>query len=325
MKKIAYLLGVCIIFSAYLNAFSLGKLGDFKFEKMNDNVYIMHGPAQNPSVENEGFMNNPALIVGKNSLIVIDPGGNYNVGKKILKEIEKISKKPIVATINTHKHGDHWFANKALLEKYPNLQIYAHPQMIKEVKAGGAQTWFNILQSLSKNLDGTNNEFPYPNRSVINNQKLIIDGEEFVIRHRPKIAHTNTDIVITHLNSQTMFLGDNVMKNRLGGFDASSMISGNIQLLEEIKKEKEWKLYVPGHGPSGKRDETIDPFLTYMKIVYEEAGKAYNNDQEPYEVKEDAKLRLKAYHNWSEFDGQGGQLGKHLMKAYEEWEIKDME
>jgi len=234
MKKVLLSVVVAGVLSISANAFTLGKYGEMKFEKANQNVYIMHGPPVNPSVENEGFMNNPAIIEGKNSLIMIDPGGNYNVGKKILAEVEKISKKPIVAIIDTHKHGDHWFANKALLEKYPNLQIYAHPQMIKEVKAGGAETWFNILQSLTNNLDGTNNEFPYPNRNVINDQKLVIDGEEFVIRHRPKIAHTNTDIVITHLNSQTMFLGDNVMNIRLGGFVASSMISGNIQLLEEI-------------------------------------------------------------------------------------------
>ncbi len=35
----------------------------------------MHGPVTEPSVENRGFMNNPAIIEGKNGLIVVDPGG----------------------------------------------------------------------------------------------------------------------------------------------------------------------------------------------------------------------------------------------------------
>jgi hypothetical protein len=121
-----------------------------------------------------------------------------------------------------------------------------------------------------------------------------------------------------------MFLGDNLMKNRLGGFDSSSSIAGNIKLLENIKTEKELKLYVPGHGPSGKKDETIDPFLTYIKVIYEEAGKAYENDLESFEVKPEVSKRLKVYHSWSEFDGKGGQMGKHLMKALSEHEANDI-
>lgn len=323
MKKLISIYSIFLIFTIALNAFSLGKLGKFEFKKVNQNVYIMHGPVMNPSVENEGFMNNPAFIESKKALIVIDPGGNYNVGKKILAEIEKITKKPIIAIINTHKHGDHWFANKAILEKYPNVKIYAHPDMIKAVKGGEARNWFNILNRLTKNLKGTDNEFAYPTNKVVDGNILDIEGEKFLIKH-PKVAHTDTDILVTHLNSQTMFLGDNLMKGRLGAFDESSSINGNIKLLDEILKQKEVTLYVPGHGASGKMKETITPFLNYIKVVYEEAGKAYENDLESYEVKDETSNRLKDYHNWDAFDGEGGQMGKHLMKAYNEHEENDI-
>ncbi len=108
-------------------------------------------------------MNNPAIVESKNGLIVIDPGGNYNVGKKVLAEIEKVSKKPIIAILNTHKHGDHWFANRAIQSKYPKIDIYAHPNMIKEVKAGEADKWYGILERLSKNLKGTK-PYSFPNQ-----------------------------------------------------------------------------------------------------------------------------------------------------------------
>jgi hypothetical protein len=35
------------------------------FEKIADNVYVMHGPLDEPNAKNRGFMNNPGLIVGK--------------------------------------------------------------------------------------------------------------------------------------------------------------------------------------------------------------------------------------------------------------------
>ncbi len=319
MKKLIFSIIFFMGLAEVASALELGKYGTFSFQKVNDNVYVMHGPVTEPNVENEGFMNNPTIIEGEKGLIVVDPGGNYNVGKKILAEIEKVSKKPILATINTHKHGDHWFANKALLEKYPKLKIYAHEQMIKEVKGGEARKWYNILDRLTKNLKGTDNEFPYPNIALHDGDKIEVDGQKFTVFH-PQRTHTDTDLVIIHENSKTLFLGDNVMKGRFGAFDASSSVFGNIELLEKLKKETDYKLYIPGHGISGKKDETIDPYLTYLKTVAKWAKKAYDDDLEAYEVKPQALKELTAYEKW---DGFEYALGRHMMKAYDEVAMMD--
>ncbi len=299
--------------------FTLGKYGTFKFEQANDNVYIMHGPVVSPNKENRGFMNNPTLIEGKNGLIVVDPGGNYNVGKEILAEIEKISTKPILAVFNTHKHGDHWFANKAIIEKYPNVDIYAHPNMIKEVKAGEAETWYGILNRTTGNLEGTK-AFAFPTIALKDGDEIEVDGETFVIAF-PDRAHTDTDLLITHLNSQTLFLADNLMKGRLGSFDESSSILGNIKLLEEIKKNTDFKLYIPGHGISGQRDETIDPFLNYLKVLKEEGAKAYEEDLESYEVKDAVIEKLTWMKDW---DGLEKNAAAHLNKIMTEIEESEL-
>lgn len=300
------------------SSFTLGKYGAFKFEQFNDNVYIMHGPVVSPNKENQGFMNNPAVIESENGLIIVDPGGNYNVGKKILSEIEKVSKKPIIAVFNTHKHGDHWFANKAILEKYPNIDIYAHPNMIKASKEGEADVWYGILSRTTGNLDGTK-DFAFPSKPLIDGQKIEIDGQKFIIQH-PQDAHTDTDIVIAHMNSMTLFLGDNLMKGRLGSFDESSSILGNIELLENIKSETDFKLYVPGHGKSGKKDETVDLFLNYLKVLEEEGKKAYDNEKESYEVKDEVIEKLPWMKDWDAFEKN---MPTHLNKIM--LEIEEME
>jgi glyoxylase-like metal-dependent hydrolase (beta-lactamase superfamily II) len=300
-------------------AFTLGKYGTFKFEKVNDNVYIMHGPVVSPNKENQGFMNNPALIESENGLIVIDPGGNYNVGKKILAEIEKVSKKPIIAVINTHKHGDHWFANKAIVEKYPNVDIYAHPNMIKVSKEGEAEVWYGILSRTTGNLEGTK-AFAFPTKTLTDGQKLEIDGQKFVIQH-PHVAHTDTDLLVAHMNSMTLFLGDNLMRGRLGSFDESSNILGNIELLENIKNETAFKLYVPGHGQSGKKDETIDGFLNYLKVLSTEGSKAYEEDKESYEVKDEVMKQLPWMKDWDAFSKN---MPAHLNKVMQEIGEKEL-
>ena len=323
MKKITLLTSLAAIFSLSLNAFTLGTLGDFEFEKVNSNVYVMHGPELEPNKENEGFMNNPAVIESKNGLIVIDPGGNYNVGKKILVEIEKVSNKPIIAIFNTHKHGDHWFANKNIQEKYPNVPIYALTYMIEQVKDNAAETWYGILGRLTGNLEGTK-PFAFPTQGVENKQTVVVDGETFVMRHFTK-GHTDTDILIEHVNSSTLFIGDNLITNRFGAFDESSSIIENIKLLEKIKNQedglKKYKLYVPGHGPSNSdAAKLIDPFLNYMKIIVAAAQKGYEDGIESYDMKPIVHEELKDYHSWDAYEGQ---MGKHLMKAYSEVEMLD--
>jgi len=316
MKKLASLI---ISASLSLSAWQLNDLGNFEFKNINKNVYVMHGPIEEPNVKNKGFMNNPAIIEGKNGLIVIDPGGNYNVGLEIVKEAQKVSKKPVVAILNTHKHGDHWFANLAFKKAYPDVKIYAHPNMIKEVKNGEAQKWYEILDRLSHNLKGTK-PFAFPAYELKDKQELTIDDQKFKIYH-PKKTHTDTDIIIEHLNSNTIFLGDNVMRGRLGGFDDSSSIFGNKELLEKLKKETNAKVYVPGHGISGTKSEVVDPYLTYLQTLIKYATKAYKADEEPHTVKKQMQEELKAYANWDAFLRQSA---KHLQKAYLEVEEKDM-
>jgi len=292
---------------------TLGKYGSFQFEPYNDNVYIMHGPVVAPNKENRGFMNNPAFIEGEHGLIVIDPGGNYNVGKAVLAEIEQVSDKPILAVFNTHKHGDHWFANKAITQKYPEVKIYAHPNMIKEVKAGEAELWYGILSRTTGNLEGTK-AFAYPTTALKDGDLIEVDGEKFAIAF-PNRAHTDTDLLITHLNSHTLFLADNLMKGRLGSFDDSSSILGNIAFLEGIKSDTNMTLYVPGHGMSGKRDETIDPFLTYLKTLQEEGTRAYEEDMESYEVKDEVLAKLAWMKDWDAFEKN---VPAHLNKIMQE-------
>lgn len=331
MKKLAILAASALLLSTSLSAFTLGKLGEFKFEKINKNVFVMHGPEMEPNEENEGFMNNPAIIEGKTSLIIVDPGGNYNIGKKIVEEVKKVSNKPVVAIFNTHKHGDHWFSNKSFLEVWPNAKIYALENMIKEVKREAADQWYEILERLSGNLEGTK-PYAFPIIGLNDGDKLEIDGEHFVMHHPFLHMHTDSDILIEHVDSLTLFTGDNIIHNRFGGFDGSSSVFENMKLLEVMKDQKgsfnkKYNLIVPGHGPSsGDYTKVIDPFLNYLKVITKYAKQAYDEDMEAFEIVDDVDAALAEFPNgYQKWDAYEVQMRKHLSKAYAEIEAKDME
>jgi glyoxylase-like metal-dependent hydrolase (beta-lactamase superfamily II) len=236
----------------------------------------------------------------------------------VLEEIKKLTNLPIVAAFNTHVHGDHWLGNQAILEQYPQAKIYAHPEMIKQAKAGEGARWVAVMETLTEGLSkGT--KAVYPNQSTQHKQVIMAGGEQFKIHNPIAKAHTTTDIMIEHVGSKTLFLGDNDFMQRFGRFDGTSDIHGNIKVLE-YALHLNLDYHVPGHGPSGSAKVAVVPFLDYLKIVMQEANKGYEDDLAAYEIKPKVAKRLTAYESWSGYDEQ---LGKHLSKALLEIEALD--
>ncbi|VVH64851.1 Beta-lactamase-like precursor [uncultured Gammaproteobacteria bacterium] len=291
----------------------------YVFEKIADNVYVMHGPLDEPNAKNRGFMNNPGLIVGKNGAIIIDPGSTYGVGKNVMIAAEKITNKPIVAVFNTHVHGDHWLGNQAIVERYPAVKIYAHPNMIEQAKEGEGERWIALMSQLTEGAsDGT--IASYPTDATTHLQIIKAGGESFRMHHDiTGAAHTNTDLMVEHIKTKTLFMGDNGLVHRHGRFDETSDMHGNIAVLQ-YAIDLNLDYYVPGHGPTGNATTTVKPFLHYLQIVQDEVKKGYEQDLTDYEIKPIADKKLTAYHDWH---GYESNMGKHIGKMFGEIESLD--
>ena len=271
-----------------LFAFDLGKYGNTKFEKMNKNLYVMHGVNANPDKDNQSFTHNITLIEAKNGLIVIDPG-LYTIGLHVLDEIKKVSEKPIIAIINTHDHHDHWFANAVLKDAYPNLKIYAH----KLMKSAAIELYGGDYKHRGFTFDVAK-KIVFADKLLDDGDKLTIDSESFYIQH-PKNAHTNNDIAITHINSNSIIMGDLLMESNLAHFGLNSSIYGNIEFLDKINQQQEYDLYIPGHGTSGDKAFCFTPYYTYMNIIKEEIVKYLKEDTlfiDVSEIRQKIDMRL---------------------------------
>ncbi|CAC9594492.1 MBL-fold metallo-hydrolase superfamily [uncultured Gammaproteobacteria bacterium] len=290
-----------------------------KFEKIADNVFVMHGPLDEPNPENKGFMNNPGVIIGKNGVIIIDPGSSYQIGKMVLDKVKAITDKPIFAVFNTHVHGDHWLGNQAIIEQYPAVKIYAHKNMIKQAKEGEGERWVALMNTLTEGAtDGTIATFPTDATTHL--QIIKIDSETFKMHHDiTGAAHTNTDLMVEHIPSKTLFLGDNGFVHRQGRFDHTSDMHGNIKALE-YAINLNLTHYIPGHGPTGDANHAVKPFLDYLLIVQDEVEKGYKEDLADYEIKPTALKKLATYRDWHGFDSQ---FGKHINKMLLEVEALD--
>ncbi|CAC9629364.1 MBL-fold metallo-hydrolase superfamily [uncultured Gammaproteobacteria bacterium] len=290
-----------------------------KFEKIADNVFVMHGPLEEPNPENKGFMNNPGVIIGKNGVIIIDPGSSYQIGKMVLDKVKAITDKPIFAVFNTHIHGDHWLGNQAIVEQYPAVKIYAHKDMIKQAKEGEGERWVALMNTLTEGAtDGTIATFPTD--ATTNLQIIKIDSETFKMHHDiTGAAHTNTDLMVEHIPSKTLFLGDNGFIHRQSRFDNTSDMHGNIKALE-YAINLNLTHYIPGHGSTGDANHAVKPYLDYLLIIQDEVEKGYKEDLADYEIKPIALKKLAAYRDWHGFDSQ---FGRHINKMLLEVEALD--
>ena len=309
MKFLSIFFSFFFLFSINISA---NEVSGYPLKKVAKNTYVVHGPLAFPTKENKGFMNNPGFVVTTAGVVVIDPGSSVHVGRMLLKKIKTVTKKPVTHVLNTHVHGDHWLGNQAFSEANPKVIIMAHPEMIKRAKAGAAEQWVSLmLKSTDGATKGT--RAVIPNKVVSDKQTIKIGGTQFRV-HAPKEAHSFTDIMIEVVEESVVFLGDNVLFERLPRMDDGTFV-GNIKACK-LAIDLSAKTYVPGHGASGGK-EIVIPFMSYLNIIYTEVGKYYEEGMTDFEMKPKILLKLEKYFKWAGFEHE---MGKHVSLAVLEYE-----
>ena len=313
MRKIFSL----IILALAVSSCSKNYFDQYSAQKINDTLYVIHGPTEYPNPDNRGFMNNPAFILSEDGVVVVDPGSSHETGSMLLREIKKITDKPVTHIFNTHVHGDHWLGNDIILQSYPDAIVMADPRMIKKAKAGAAQTWIDNLISLT---DGATKgtKIAYPDTVIQDGEELKISNLTFKF-HVVGIAHSDTDVMIEYVEGSTLFTGDNAGHKRVMRIDDGNF-RDSIKAMEKAISLN-LKHYVPGHGPTG--DIKVAKLQhEYFNLIYTQVETFNDEGLEDFEMKEKIEPKLTKFKDWSGFQDE---LGKHISLAKLEIEQAEFE
>lgn len=292
-----------------------GIINDYKAEKVAEHTYVIHGPLEQPTEKNEGFMNNPGFVITDKSVIVIDPGSSVQIGRAVLKHIRDLTDKPITHVFSSHVHGDHWLANQAIKEDSKDAKFYAHPTMIKKAKDGAAESWINVMDELSGGkTKGT--VALIPDNALEDGQSITVDNIT-VKAHLNEWAHTKTDAMFQIVEDKILFTGDNTTSHRIARMDDGSF-KGSIATLNKAL-ELDVDHVVPGHGKTGDKS-IISLFRDYLATVYDQTKVGMEDDLEAYEMKDGIMEKLEHYKNWSGIDQE---IGKHISLSILEAEQED--
>ncbi len=287
-------------------------LRDYPAKQVADKVWVIHGPLGFPSVENQGFMNNPAFVLTDAGVVIIDPGSSTAAGEMVLRQIAKITKQPVVAVFDTHVHGDHWLGNQAIRDAWPHARFYAHPRMIAKAKAGAAEEWLDRMNRSTNGFTANTRAF-IPDLPIDQDRVITIGNTLFHIDAPPK-AHSNTDVMIAVVEPGVYFTGDNITYKRIPRMDDGTFKGSAAACI--VAKTAKANVYIPGHGPSGDAS-IVDSYCHYLATLYRLAGEMYEEELEDYEMKPRIVKALHAYADWSGFDGE---IGKHISLAILEYE-----
>ena len=288
-------------------------LPDYPADEVAPGLYVIHGPVAYPSPENQGFMNNPAFLVTDTGVIVVDPGSSVQTGEMVLRQIRKLTDKPLLAVFNTHVHGDHWLGNQAMLAAAPQVPIYAHPKMLEQVAQGAGEEWVQRMMSATNGAtDGTLARGP--THALDGGETITVGGLTFKTHYYPHV-HTTTDLMIEVPELGVLFLGDNACNHRIVRMDDGSF-SGSLEALDAVKGAVSARVLIPGHGRTGGW-EIVDDYRTYLSGVYDGVAELYEQGVSDFDMKPQIAERLARFKDWPGFDEE---LGKHISLAYLEVE-----
>jgi glyoxylase-like metal-dependent hydrolase (beta-lactamase superfamily II) len=288
---------------------------DYPAQQVSPRVWVIHGPTELPNPKNQGFMNNPGIVLTTQGVVIVDPGSSLETGEMVLRVLKKITPQPVVAVFNTHVHGDHWLGNQAIVNAYPNVKIFASPEMIAEAKAGAADFWVKLMYTMTKGATkGT--VAVIPNTVALNGETIKIGDTDFRIYHN-KQAHTKTDIMIEVVEDRLMFLGDNAGNKRILRISDGNFM-GNIEAID-IALATNARYFVPGHGPSGTRAVAL-AYRSYLTGIHLAAKQAFENNMDSSDVKPIAEKNTTAFKNWANYKDE---IGRQSVQAYAEVETAE--
>lgn len=212
---------------------------DYRLEprQIADGAYVLVGLKEDFSFDNGGNIVNTGFIVGTEGVIVIDTGSSRRYGEQMLAAIRRITELPVVLTLNTHHHPDHFLGNQA----FPSDTLAALPETISAIRGEGEAFNANMYRLNGDWMRGT--EVVVPTRTLTAGRQHI-GGRDVELLALG--GHTAADLVLVDHDSGTVFAADLIFNGRAPTTPHAD-IPRWIAALDTLVRvpARHW---VPGHG-----------------------------------------------------------------------------
>ncbi len=263
----------------------------FNIVKMADGVYDAIGV--------EGTFANCQIIINSDHVVVVDATLRPTWAKELIKQIKKLTPKPVRYVVFTHWHIDHVGGAQAFLEDYPGVQFIGHRMEMKDHILVGYQRKIEFLGNGSTRAiaaikqelaDGKDHDgkpldakmradlekqaaqeqiFLAENAQIRNILPTVVYDETLVLRDSVRdvevrylgIAHTRGDSFVFLPKERMVMTGDSFGTGLPGGHDGYPI---EWQKALQALYRLDWNTVIPAHGRPFTGKSQLAKAIDYM-------------------------------------------------------------
>ncbi len=204
-------------------------------------VYVHIGQIAEPNPENMGDLANLGVIVGQDSVAVVDSGSTRKVGESLWRAVRQVTDLPVRHLVLTHMHPDHVLGASVFADA--GAEVVGREGLLRALADRQDSYLLRMGQELGPDLvAGT--VAPVVDVEVPDRLQIDLGGRELVLSAWP-LAHTQTDLTVHVPDASVLFAGDLLFDDHCPSLDGS--VTGWQAALGDLIAMDVTRM-VPGHG-----------------------------------------------------------------------------
>lgn len=282
-------------------------IGPIPTDEIAEGIHIRRGLDEEAAQGNADAIANIGFIIGRDAVLVTDPGGSLADGENLRAAIRAKTSLPIRYVVLSHVHPDHVFGAGAFLADHPTY--IGHARLAEALRQRGDYYRDGLARALGPERVGP---VVLPTMEVRDKAEIDL-GDRIIEATAHPTAHTSCDLTLLDRKTGALIAADLVFVARAPSLDGS--LQGWLTALADLKRLGASRA-VPGHGPvavawpAGAAD--IERYLAALERETREAlAKGVSMEEAVGVVAQSERAA------WTLFDDYNG---RNVIEAYKELE-----
>jgi quinoprotein relay system zinc metallohydrolase 2 len=276
--------------------------------EVSPGVFIRRGPDAEASPTNLDGIANAGFLIGRDAVLVTDPGGSRADGAWLRAEIRARTDRPIRHVVINHVHPDHAFGAGAFLDDAP--EFVGHAALAPALALRGEFYRARLAEILGPEATGP---VVMPTRTVGADGATIDLGDRRLLLRAHRTAHTTCDLSLLDPAAGLLFPADLLFVGRVPSLDGS--LAGWLAELDALETLAA-RHAVPGHGPALVEPGPAIAALRRYLLALRDGTRAAIAAGEPIGAAAES-VAVEEREKWALFDDYNG---RNVTQAYKELE-----
>lgn len=243
-----------------------------RVEKVGDQpIHFSVASTGVPGSVNEGNTSNAGFVITSDGVVVFDALGTPSLGWALLREIRKLTDKPVKYVVVSHYHADHIYGLQAFKD-HTSALIVAHERALEydendeTADERASERLRQRRAALSPWVD-RNTRIVKPDIVFKERMTISLGEKRFVLRSAGP-AHAASDILMLVEPDRVLFAGDIVQNGRIPFMNSDDVDTASwLRAFDEVTAARP-SFVIPGHGmPSADVKQAIEFTRTYINYV----------------------------------------------------------